>query len=361
VIMSKSKGNYVPVLELIEKYGVDVLRWYFLSSMTIGESKSVIPREIEDKQKGFFGTLGNCVRFYELYAVDKATWTHDTKPSELTDKWVLSKLHGLVNEVTENLDNYDPTTAARAIEKFVVEDFSNWWLRRSRKRKEALGLLRFVLLHLAKTLAPFTPFMAEDIKTRMHKFQKAGHESVHLNDWPKADKKFIDKELEKQMDEIRNIVTLGLAQRKEKQIKVRQPLRAVHLGLSNEFPEDLEVLIQGELNVKEVVYDKSQKELVILDSEFDEALIHEGYARELMRQIQDMRKEAKYKVDDEIFGQWHSENPDLSAAINKWSDEIKKDVLLKNFENHPHGDEAYDVEKEFELAIGKKIWLGIKK
>ena len=136
--MSKSKGNFVPVMELMDEYGVDVLRWYFLSSMTTGESKSVIPREIEDKQKGFFGTLGNCVRFYELYAVDKATWTHDTKPSELTDKWVLSKLHGLVNEVTENLDNYDPTTAARAIEKFVVEDFSNWWLRRSRKERRRL-------------------------------------------------------------------------------------------------------------------------------------------------------------------------------------------------------------------------------
>jgi isoleucyl-tRNA synthetase len=359
--MSKSKGNFVPVMELMEKYGVDVLRWYFLSSMTVGESKSVIPREIEDKQKGFFGTLGNCIKFYELYATDKATWTHDTKPKELLDKWILSKLHGLVNEVTESLDNYDSTTAARAIEKFVTEDFSNWWLRRSRKRKEALDLLRFILLHLAKVLAPFTPFMAEDIKTRMHKFQKAGHESVHLHDWPKADKKLIDKELEKQMDEVRNIVTVGLAQRKEKQIKVRQPLKAIHLGLSNEFPKDLENLLKEELNIKNIVYDKSQKELVFLDTELDEALIHEGYARELMRQIQDMRKEAKYRVDDEIFGQWHSENPELSIAITKWSEDIKKDVLLKNFDNSQKGEKVFDIEKEFELVAGKSIWVGIKK
>ena len=98
-----------------------------------------------------------------------------------------------------------------------------------------------------------------------------------------------------------------------------------------------------------------------MDSEFDEALIHEGYARELMRQIQDMRKEAKYKVDDEIFGQWHSDDTELSVAINKWSDEIKRDVMLRSFENSPHDDKTYDVEKEFDLVTGKKIWVGVKK
>jgi len=221
--------------------------------------------------------------------------------------------------------------------------------------------LRFLLLEVAKIIAPFIPFTAEDIHMRMHASQKAGHESVHLHDWPKVNKKMIDKELEKQMQEVQNIVTLGLAQRKEKQIKVRQPLRSVFLGLSNEFLKDLEILVKEELNVKELVYDKSQKELVVLDTELDEVLINEGYARELMRQIQDMRKEAGYKVDDEVFGQWHSDNPDLSVAINKWSDSIKKDVLLKDFTNSPHDDKAYDIEKEFELVIGKKIWVGVKK
>ena len=357
--MSKSLGNFVPVMELMDKYGVDVLRWYFLSSMTIGESKSVIPREIEDKQKGFFGTLGNCIKFYELYATEPTT--NDQRPTTLLDKWILSKLNELIVEVSDCLDKYDPTSAAKAVEKFVAEDFSNWWLRRSRRRKEALGLLRFLLLEVAKIIAPFIPFTAEDIHMRMHAGQNAGTQSIHLHDWPKADKKLIDKKLEKQMEEVQNIVTIGLAQRKEKQIKVRQPLRSVYLGLSNEFPKDLEILMKGELNVKEIVYDKSQKELVVLNTEIDEALIHEGYARELMRQIQDMRKEAKYRVDDEVFGQWHSDNPDLSAAINKWSDEIKKDVLLNNFENSQHDDKAYDVEKEFELVAGKKIWIGIKK
>lgn len=373
--MSKSKGNYVPVMEFMEKYGVDVLRWYFLSSMAAGESKSVIPREIEDKQKGFFGTLGNCIKFYELYGNGEGGSFHEVKSKNLNllDRWILSRLNGLIQDTTDSLDKYEVTQTAREIEKFVVEDLSNWWLRRSRKRKaaegeprpgsgrEALGLLRFLLLELAKILAPFTPFLAEDIHMRMHSNQKAGHESVHLHDWPKVNKKLIDKELEKQMEEVRNIVTVGLAQRKEKQIKVRQPLRAIYLGLSNEFPKDLENLLKEELNIKNIVYDNSQKELVVLETELDEALIHEGYSRELMRQIQDMRKEAKYKVDDEVFGQWHSDDIELLAAINKWSEEIKKEVLLKNFQNSPHDDKAYDVEKEFELVVGKKIWVGIKR
>jgi len=361
--MSKSKGNFVPVMELMDKYSVDVLRWYFLSSMTIGESKSVIPREIEDKQKGFFGTLGNCIKFYELYGKGESDSFHDIKGKDLNllDKWILSKLNGLIDEVSYGLDKYDPTSAAKAIEKFIAEDVSNWWLRRSRRRKEALGLLRFILLEVAKIIAPFIPFTAEDIHMRLHAGQNAGTQSVHLHDWPKVNKKLIDKNLEKQMEEVRNIVTVGLAQRKEKQIKVRQPLRAVHLGLSNEFPGDLEVLVKGELNVKEIVYDKSQKDLVFLNTELDEALIHEGYARELMRQIQDMRKEAGYKIDDEIFGQWHSDNLDLSTAITKWSDETKKDVLLNNFENSQKSDKVFDIEKEFELVAGKKIWVGVKK
>ena len=357
-------------MDLMDKYGVDVLRWYFLSSMPMGESKSVIPKEIEDKFKGFMTTLDNCVRFYELYASDKATWTHDTRPKELLDKWILSKLHGLVSEVTESLDNYDPTTAARAIEKFVVEDFSNWWLRRSRKRKEALDLLRFILLHLAKVLAPFTPFMAEDIKTRMHKFQKAGHESVHLNDWPEVDKKLIDKKLEEEMDKVREVVRVGLALRKEKQIKVRQPLAKIILGGSQDTKATallrycataLGDLIKEELNVKEVVFNENQKEDTVLDVELTQPLIFEGYARELMRQIQDMRKEAKYRLDDRVFAQWHSDDEGLSEAIRQFSDEIKKEVLLSEFNNGPHDGKAYDVEKEFELVPQRKIWIGLKK
>ena len=359
--MSKSKGNVVSPFEIMEKFGADSARWYFYTINSPGESKLFSEKDVQSKLVGFFSTLQNCLRFYELYSDKIGNWKLEIGNSNLLDRWILSRFNGLVEVVTNDLDKYEVTNSARAIEKFISEDFSNWWLRRSRKRKESLGLLRFLLLEISKIIAPFTPFLAEDFHTRLHRGRSSGTESVHLHNWPKANKKLIDKELEKQMQEVQNIVTQGLAQRKEKQIKVRQPLRAVHLGLSNEFPEDLEVLIKGELNVKEVVYDKSQKDLVVLNTELDQALIYEGYARELIRQIQDMRKEAGYKMDEEVFGQWHSDDPDLSSAINKWSDEIGKDVLLNNFENSSRGDNVFDVQKEFEITTGKKIWVGVKK
>ena len=359
--MSKSKGNVVSPFEIMEKFGADSARWYFYTINSPGESKLFSEKDVQSKLVGFFSTLQNCLRFYELYSDKIGNWKLEIGNSNLLDRWILSRFNGLVEVVTNDLDKYEVTNSARAIEKFISEDFSNWWLRRSRKRKESLGLLRFLLLEISKIIAPFTPFLAEDFHTRLHRGRSSGTESVHLHNWPKANKKLIDKELEKQMQEVQNIVTQGLAQRKEKQIKVRQPLRAVHLGLSNEFPEDLEVLIKGELNVKEVVYDKSQKDLVVLNTELDQALIYEGYARELIRQIQDMRKEAGYKMDEEVFGQWHSDDPDLSSAINKWSDEIGKDVLLNNFENSSRGDNVFDVQKEFEITTVKKIWVGVKK
>jgi len=355
---SKSKGNYTPVLEMINNNGADVLRWYFASSMTAGENKSVIAREIQDKLKGFFFTLQNCVRFYELYS------TEDKQElSKLTtlDKWLMSRLHRMINSVTENIEAYDVTTAGRTIEQFVSDDLSNWWLRRSRRRKEALPLLRHALLELAKVLSPFTPFMAEDIWQRLG----GEGESVHLSDWPKVTKKYIDDKLEDEMVSARDLIAQGLAQRKEKQFKVRQPLGSVIIKRSK-FSNDIEGLIKEELNIKKIVYDPAKSSTddrgasIILDFELTPALIREGYARELMRQIQDMRKESKYQMDEPAMVDWHSEDKEIISAVTEWAEEIKKDTVLKVLEQKPkHG--SYDVEKDSELAPSKKIWVGIKK
>ncbi len=356
--MSKSKGNVVSPFEVMDKVGADTARWYFYTLNSPGEYKNFSMRDVESKLKGFIFTLQNCVRFYELYN------TENSKQSEnpnLLDKWIILRLNGLVGEVSDSLDRYDPTTGARAIEKFVVEDLSNWWLRRSRKRKEALGLLRFILLELAKILAPFIPFMAEDIHARMHKGHRAGTTSVHLHDWPAVDKKLVNKKLEEEMDGVRSAVTAGLAIRKDKQMKVRQPLRSATIKRVVKFSPDLEELVKEELNVKGLAYNKDQEALVVLDVELDQALLHEGYARELIRQIQDMRKEAKYKLDQKIHGQWHSDDGEVSGAIHEWTEEIKKEALLKEFVSGPAGKRAYDVEKEFELAPQKKIWVGVRK
>ena len=168
------------------------------------------------------------------------------------------------------------------------------------------------------------------------------------------------------MKKVREIVTAGLALRKEKQIKVRQPLAKITIKkLRNLEIEKLRIglgdLIKEELNVKEVVYDESQGEEIMLDTELTQPLIYEGYAREAMRQIQDMRKEAKCRLDDRIFGQWHSDDEDVSEAIRQWSGEIKKEVLLSEFRNGHHDGGAYDIEKELELAPQRKIWIGLRK
>ena len=350
--MSKSKGNFVPVMQLMDTYGTDVIRWYFMSTVTAGESKAVIPREIEDKLKGFFFTLQNCVRFYELYAGEA---TGEVGKLATLDKWLMSRFHRMLNTVTQSLDAYDIAAAGRVIEQFVTDDLSNWWLRRSRRRKEALPLLHQILLEVSKVLAPFTPFMAEDLYRRMH----GELESVHLADWPKYQKKYVDDKLEAEMASARVVIASGLAERKDKQTKVRQPLASVTLK-NGKFSRDLETLIKDELNVKKVLYDKDQPAEVVLDLNLTPALTREGYARELMRQIQDMRKEAKYQMDESVMLDWHSEDKEIVSAIAEWAEEIKKDTVLKSLEQKSlHG--SYDLEKDSELVAGKKIWLGIKK
>ena len=181
--MSKSLGNVVRPDEIMDLVGVDATRWYFYTASTLGESIVVSKKSAQDRLKGFIFTLQNCVRFYELYSQEVSSYKSFASSSNLLDKWMLSKFNGLVDQVTSDLDKYDPTSASRSLEKFVVEDLSNWWLRRSRKRKEALVLLRSLLLDLSKILAPFAPFLAEDIHRRMHRGYKAGTLSVHLHDW----------------------------------------------------------------------------------------------------------------------------------------------------------------------------------
>ena len=359
--LSKSKGNYVLPRDLMDKYGADAARWYFYTVNSPGDSKLFAEKELRAQLTGPLSTLQNCLKFYELYADVNYQLSIINYQLSVLDKWLLSKLNGLILEVGGKLDRYDVTTAARAIEKFVAEDFSNWWLRRSRKRKESLPLLRAALLEIAKLCAPFIPFTAEEVHMRLHAGTAVGTESIHLHDWPKANKKLINLKLEEEMSGVRDVVTAGLAVRKEKQIRVRQPLRAVKINKAKKFGSGLEDLIKEELNVKKVLYDAKQKEAVLLDLELDQALRAEGYAREMMRQIQDMRKEAKYKLNQRVFVQWHSDDAELSAAINEWAENIKTETLLREFANGPRDTKNHDIQKETDLAPGKKIWIGIGK
>mgnify|MGYP001560620114 FL=1 len=352
--MSKSKGNTMLAIPAMEMYGADSLRWYFFSTVSIGESKAVVPEEIKEKNKGFLATLANCMRFYELYVTEVVS--DAGQAINALDKWILSRLHGTVASATESMDAYDPTAASRTIERFVTDDFSNWWLRRSRKRTDALPLLRTLLIEIAKLSAPFIPFTAEDMFLRLRNREDA--ESIHLTDWPTVSKRAISAKLEEEMVRVQEVVRAGLALRKELQIRVRQPLHAVTIS-GKKFDADLEALIKDELNIKEVHYQKTGD--VVLDLALTPELSAEGLAREMIRQIQDMRKEAQYKFDQKIYCQWHSPNREVVDAIAHWGKDIERQAVLSDMVNVVPDAKAFDVQKETELVPGKKVWVGLKK
>ncbi len=362
--MSKSLGNAADPWEVIAKFGVDATRWYFYTVNNPADPKIFVMADIKTRLNSFIVTLLNSLRFFELYDDQKDKKTLN-KPANKLDEWILSRLNTVNSELTASLDKYDPTTSARSLEGFV-SDLSNWWIRRSRKRfqkaenKEALEkdlrFFRFLLVETSKLSAPFTPFLADHIYKKLINKK----ESVHLEDWPKVKRGAIDKELENAMSELRDLVTEGLAQRKSKSIKVRQPLASISVKRSEAFDPELEKLMMEELNVKKVIYDPEQKEKVVLDENLTRELIIEGYAREIIRQIQDMRKEAKYRLDDRIFAKWGSRNKDVVAAIESFGDEIAQKTLLVKFDRGSDEKMAFDIQKEFEFAPQVKIWLGVR-
>jgi isoleucyl-tRNA synthetase len=350
--MSKSKGNIVRPDEVLDAVGVDATRWYFYTVNNPGDPKLFSMREVRERLTGFMMTLSNCMRFYELYRSQHEQEHVLTNESEL-DRWIRSRLAHVTDVVTRGLDSYDLTSAARELERFVVDDFSQWWLRRSRKRTDALPLLRAILRHIALVSAPFIPFTAEDIWLKVR--AQDDPLSVHLADWPAATEAAKDAQLEEQMTRVRQYITAGLAIRKEQGIRVRQPLSSVTVP-GTPLHADLASLILDELNVKAVQYAAGQP--VSLDTRVDEALRAEGYAREVMRAIQDMRKEAGCAVTDKVVCRWESSHQVVVRAMTEHRDMIAQGTgcseLLQGRQQM-----APTVQKEFDVESGAAIWLGI--
>ncbi|MGD0977316.1 MAG: class I tRNA ligase family protein [Minisyncoccia bacterium] len=379
--MAKSKGNAISPDDLLEKVGADATRWFFFTSTTPGDPRPVVMKDFEAKFFGFISTLMNTLRFFELYLPPHSCMSVGASPKKISgspepktilDKWIDARLNNLISEVTADMDKYDPTNASRKIEDFVVNDLSNWWVRRSRRRFQkpkdedekiyVASFLREILLKLSRILAPFTPFVAEEIHASLHRGTTAGMESVHLHDWPASAKAPAgNAELVKNMAELRNFVTLGLALRKEKQLKVRQPLASIILKRKEKFDSELEELAMDELNVKKIDYDAAQVGEAVLDEKLTEVLLREGLAREIMRQIQDLRKEAKYKLDAKVACAWDSENPEILAVMEQFDKEISEDTLLSSLTKGQAPNLVFDIEKDFDLAPGLKIWLGVKR
>ncbi len=262
--MHKSKGNAVEPFSILEKYGADATRWYMLYASPVWTPLKFDEEGIKEVQSKFFNTLKNTYTFFQLYAntdhIDPREFKVKYKDLDEIDKWLLSKYHKLVHYVTNAMDEYDLNKAVRLINYFVNEDLSNWYIRRNRRRfwesemttsKKAVYQTTYeVLVGICLLIAPIVPFVADEIYVNL-----TGEESVHLANYPKYDKKMIQEAIEKKMDLVRELISLGRNAREEAKIKVRQPLSEVILdGKNEELIKDLVQLIKEELNVKTVTF-----------------------------------------------------------------------------------------------------------
>jgi isoleucyl-tRNA synthetase len=372
--MSKRLQNYPDPKEVMEKYGADALRYYLLSSPVVAaENLNFSEKDLAENVRGMFRMFWNTYSFFVLYAnIDK--FEHKTQKtkhkfydeSNLLDKWIVSELNSLIKSVNDHMEKYELNRTARLFPSFI-DNLSNWYIRRSRKRfwksendadkEQAYKTLHYVLVELSKLMAPFMPFVAEEIYRNL-----TGEESVHLADFPVADKKMIDKELNEQMQLTRRFVKLGLAARAKAGIKVRQPLSELHVN--QPVNEELASLIKDEMNVKEIkffgsitqepgIYTEEEGNWMVgLNTAISKELRLEGEARELIRRIQELRKKAGFEVDNRVRLCYQGG----SDIFKKFGDLIAKEVLATGVMQRE--DPSADIVEMIDLETAPiKIWL----
>ena len=264
--MHKSKGNAVEPFTVIEKYGADAIRWYMLYTSPVWTPLRFDEDGVKEVSSKFFSTLKNTYAFFSMYAnidnINPKEYKIAYNDLEEIDKWLISKYNKLIKVVSESMNKYDATIATRAIQNFVVEDLSNWYIRRNRRRfwssenntsKLAVYKVTYdILVGICELIAPIAPFTSEEIYTKLTK-----EESVHLADYPIYDESLINEKIESRMDLVRDLISLGRNIREEVKIKVRQPLSEALIDAKNEdLISDLVDLIKEELNVKEVKFIK---------------------------------------------------------------------------------------------------------
>lgn len=337
--MSKSFGNYTDPNELMDKFSADALRFLLLSSTLMnGEDFSLIDKDVADVQRKL-NMVWNMYDFFTLYAdIDGWKWDGDLKdPTQSLenplDLWVVSRVHQLTAEVDMHMQAYDLPNALKPILEFI-EDASNWYVRRSRKRfwksdsdadkNNAYRTLHYVLVRLSMVMAPFTPFLAEELYQKL-----TGGESVHLLDWPETG--HVNELVLSDMEAVRELITKGLSQRAEAGVKVRQPLASAKTVLPFDVTEpdrkELVEIMKEELNVKEIACDVGKEPMILLDTELTDELRHEGMARELIRRIQNLRKTSGFNVDDCIQVALFTDDSELAAVMNEYEDKIYHEVL----------------------------------
>lgn len=362
--MSKRLKNYPDPMAILEKYGADALRYYLLSSPVVAaENLNFSERDLSDIVRNVFRMLWNSYSFFTTYAsIDNWIPKADAKPSDnLMDRWILSELQLLIEEVDGAMEEYELNRATRAFAPFV-DNLSNWYIRRNRRRfwkpartmesggteddsdkEQAYQTLYTVLVTLSKLMAPFTPFLSEEIYKNLT--SSAGHlervdetrdlESVHLADYPVADKSLIDEKLNEGMRQIRDVVTDGLKLRADAHVKVRQPLAGV--SIKYQVASEMQDILKEELNVKAVHVDEKQEEDITLDTTITPELKLEGEMREVVRAIQEGRKKAKFNVEDRIALGYVGKD----EVFAQFETDIAREILATKVEHGVLADAEY--------------------
>ncbi len=422
--MSKSKKNYVDPNIILDNEGADALRWYLISANAPWMSTSFYEEAVKETLRRFILTLWNSYNFFTTYAaLDKFDPKNDNIPKEnrqLLDKWIISRFNRTISETNKYIETFDIHKAARSIEGFLVEDFSNWYLRRSRKRLwveektedklSGYSTIYDVFLGLSKLLAPFIPFITEEIYLNLQTDDMP--ESVHLCDYIKSDEKQINEKLEEGMNRIKALVEIGRALRSKIGIKVRYPLNNATIVCGKEIEDSIKNLIDllnEEINVKNISFERNtdmfmiksvkpnysrlgpklkekakivaeeiekmdgnklydelmkNKKIIInledekiqltiddfeiieenkgefaraetedmilfMDTTMTPELKAEGFAREIVRRIQSMRKELDLEVEDKIYIEI-SVDHDRKKSLRNWEDYIKGETRSKN-------------------------------
>ncbi|NBC16632.1 MAG: isoleucine--tRNA ligase, partial [Bacteroidetes bacterium] len=455
--MSKSKGNAVEPFAVIEKYGADVVRWYMMSNSPPWENLRFGERGLTETQRKFFSTLENVYSFFATYAnIDGFQYEGDPVPlaerAEL-DRWILSRLNTTIREADAALDGYDPTKACRAVERFV-DDLSNWYLRRSRRRfwaakkvngetdttdkRAAYQTVHDSLLAVAKLMSPVAPFFGEWLYQSLNQVTRRDEEpSVHLADFPDVDPSAQDRDLEHRMGLARTISSVTLSLRNQAQINTRQPLPRIlvvtGIGVEEEAIEQVRGVILDEVNVKDIEYidasndvihrtakpnfrrlgkrlgplmkgvnqqvralpdatiseyletgsltlevdgetvelgpedleitsegvegwlvDQEDGVTVALDTTITDALRDEGFARESVNRMQNLRKQADFDVADRIIVEYQATDR-LAEAIARHADWIRNETLALELHQsaEPHGEATATFEiGDEELTVG---------
>jgi isoleucyl-tRNA synthetase len=396
--MSKSKGNVIDPQAVINSYGADALRWYMLVSTPGGDTHRFSSKSLEETMRKFLLTLWNTYSFFTLYAgvdgfVPQTASTENGHPQAFRemDRWIISERNRLVVEVTKFMDSYNLTAATRRIQEFV-DSLSNWYVRRNRRRfwksesdadkLAAYSALYRCLVTLCQLLAPFVPFVAEELYQNLcRSVDPQARESVHLGDFPVADEAEIDGRLNADVELAMKISSLGRAARAKAGIKVRQPLAKACINVETHESkialERLAAEVMEEINVKQLVVwtqaggqEMSRSDMthysvahdarywVAVDTQLPAELVAEGLCRELVRHLQNMRRNAKFDITDRIVTYYQTDEPLIGEVIGAFADYIKQETLSEELIDSSSPSQTYG--EKHRIANGE-VSLAIRK